>query len=67
MLNYKWSDAPSILNEICKIVENFTKEKYDYVLVHIYPSGNSSIGAHFDKEAMNSSIASVSLGATRKI
>lgn len=66
MLNYKWDDAPSILHEIKLIVEDFTKEKYDYVLVHIYPTGNSAIMYHQDREAMNSSIASVSLGATRK-
>jgi len=63
---YNWEDGPSILHEICKIVENFTKEKYDYVLVHIYPSGSAGINWHNDKEAMNSSISSVSLGATRK-
>lgn len=64
--SYDWKDAPSILHELCKIVENYTKEKYDYVLVHIYPSGEAAIAYHFDSEALNSSIASVSLGATRK-
>jgi len=63
---YKWEDAPSILVEICKLVEQYTNEKYDYVLVHIYPEGSSGISWHFDKEAIHSSIASVSLGATRK-
>jgi len=66
MTNYDWKDAPSILCEICKIVEDFTKESYDYVLVHIYPSGDAAIAPHRDSEALNSSIASVSLGATRK-
>ena len=63
---YSWIDAPSILMEICKLVEQYTKEKYDYVLVHIYPDGNSSISWHNDSEAINSSIASISLGAARK-
>lgn len=64
--SYDWKDAPSILHELCKIVEDYTKEKYDYVLVHIYPSGEAAIAYHNDFEALNSSIASVSLGATRK-
>lgn len=63
---YSWSDAPSILVEICKLVEQYTKESYDYVLVHIYTTGEASIAWHNDSEALNSSIASVSLGATRK-
>jgi len=66
MTNYDWSDAPSILHEICKIVEDFTKESYDYALVHIYPAGSASIAWHYDAEALGSSIASLSLGATRK-
>ena len=64
--NYNWKDAPDIIKEICKLIEQYTKEKYDYVLVHIYPSGNASINWHSDSEAIDSSIASVSLGATRK-
>ena len=63
---YNWENGPTILHEICKIIENYTKENYDYVFVHIYPSGDSGISWHNDTEAMNSSIASVSLGATRK-
>lgn len=63
---YDWSDAPSIITEICKLTEQYTNEKYDYVLVHIYPDGNSSINWHNDSEAMNSSVASVNFGATRK-
>ena len=44
----------------------FNGETYDYVLVHIYYSGKGSIAYHNDSEAMNSSIASVSFGSTRK-
>jgi alkylated DNA repair dioxygenase AlkB len=63
---YEWNDAPTIIHEICKLVEDYTHEQYDYVLVHIYKDGNSSINYHYDSEALNSSVASVSLGATRK-
>lgn len=61
-----YNETPSIITEICKFVEQFTKEKYDYVLVHIYKTGTASIGWHRDMEAINSSVASVSLGTTRK-
>jgi len=63
---YDWNEAPSIIHEICNLVEDYTQEKYNYVLVHIYIDGNSSINYHYDSEALNSSVASVSLGATRK-
>ena len=66
ILYYDWKDSTPILHEICNIVEDFTKESYDYVLVHIYGSGESGINWHNDSEAMNSPIASISLGATRK-
>ena len=64
--HYNWYDTPSILREICNLVQQYTHEIYDYVLVHIYPNGNSGINWHFDSEAMNTPIASVSLGASRK-
>lgn len=63
---YSWTDAPDILVEICNLVEDYTKFSYDYVLVHIYTSGKASIAWHNDKEALNSAVTSVSLGATRK-
>ena len=63
---YPWKYAPSIFAEICRIIESLTKEQYDYVLVHIYPSGTAGINFHSDSEAIESSVASVSLGATRK-
>ena len=66
VITYDWNDGPSILHEIYKFITDYTKEDYDYVLVHIYPDGNSSIAWHNDSEALNSSIASLSLGATRK-
>jgi alkylated DNA repair dioxygenase AlkB len=63
---YRWNNVPDILIEICKLVEQYTKENYDYVLVHIYPDGESGINWHNDSEGLNSSIASISLGSTRK-
>lgn len=64
--NYKWSEAPSILQEICKLVEQYTGKTYDYVLAHIYPSGISGIGWHSDSEALTSDVVSISMGAARK-
>jgi len=47
-------------------VEKHTGIKFDYVLFHIYATGKSSIGFHADEEALDSTVVSVSLGATRK-
>ena len=66
MAIYPWKYVPSIISDICRIIENVTQQKYDYVLVHIYPEGSSSISWHSDSEARESTIASLSLGATRK-
>lgn len=63
---YDWKDASDVLVEIAKLVEQYTNQKYDYVLVHLYKDGNGAIAWHNDTEAMNSQVASVSLGATRK-
>ena len=63
---YKHTEIPKSLEEIRTIVEKDSGEIFDYVLVHIYSSGNAAIGWHFDREALNSEIASISLGATRK-
>lgn len=48
-------------------IERFTNEKYDYVLVHLYEDGKSSIAWHNDKEALSTPVASISLGATRRM
>lgn len=64
--SYWWKDAPDIIHEICKLVEQKTHDEYDYVLVHIYPDGNANIAMHSDSEALGSTIASVSFGAQRK-
>lgn len=48
-------------------IQDLTGVKYDYVLVHLYPTGTASISSHNDKEALNSSVASISLGTTRRM
>ncbi len=63
---YPHDKVPPVLEDIRTRVELALGEVYDYCLVHIYETGESGIAWHFDSEAINSSIASVSLGATRK-
>jgi hypothetical protein len=58
-------DIPFI-QEIREKIELYIGKIFDYVLVHIYESGEGSINYHTDREAMNTTIASISLGATRK-
>ena len=65
MLSFDWTVVP-IISEIRTVIEKFLETKYDYCLVHIYRDGNDNIGWHNDKEALDSDIASVSFGATRK-
>lgn len=48
-------------------IEELTGIKYDYVLVHLYPNEKASISRHNDSEALNSSVASISIGATRRM
>jgi alkylated DNA repair dioxygenase AlkB len=71
--NYNYGDLPSFdwevsptISIIKEMIEKMLNTHYDYCLVHIYRNGNDSIGWHNDKEALNTDIASVSLGATRK-
>ena len=63
---YEHKQVPEVLKKIRTIVERETGFVYDYVLVHIYLDGSASINWHFDSEAVNTPICSVSLGATRK-
>ena len=63
---YNWSEAPKEVLDIKKSIEEYTQIKFDYVLLHIYVNGKSSIGYHSDSEAMNSTVVSISLGSTRK-
>ena len=62
---YDWSESP-LIEEIRKKVEGKVGTTFDYVLVHIYEDGNDYIGYHNDSEALESTVASVSFGATRK-
>ena len=58
---------PSILQLLEKLKKD-TKEEYNFVLVQEYKDGNVGIGWHADDERdifPNSTIASISLGATR--
>lgn len=57
---------PEKLAEIWTCVEDNFKIELDYVLVHIYRDHNDYLGWHNDKEALDSEIISVSLGATRR-
>jgi len=63
---YSWDGCPPGLLELVRDVQKVTGHCYDYILVHLYTDGNSYIGWHNDKEAEQSPIASLSLGATRK-
>jgi len=62
--NAKYKIVPEIIKKIRREVEILSKVIYDYVLVHIYRDGGG-ISWHNDKEALNSTIASVSFGITR--
>ena len=48
-----------------KLVEQFDLE-IDYGLVHYYPDYTSCIHWHYDKEAMNTPIACIHIGGTRR-
>lgn len=60
---YPWNE---ILLEIKKIVEEATSQKYQYMLMHLYRDHTDTLGYHRDREAWNSTIVSVSLGASRR-
>lgn len=61
-----WKETLIILKNI---VESVTKEKYNACLLNLYHNGEESMGWHCDNEkeiVANSSIASLSIGASRK-
>jgi len=62
---YDWSTAP-VTSWLREQVEDYCQNRFDYTLVHLYRDGEDKIDRHNDKEGLNSSIASLSLGATRK-
>ncbi len=61
-------DQSPTLTKIKQLVEEWTRIKFPYSLVHVYRTGEDVIPWHRDKEALNpdTSIISISLGATRK-
>jgi hypothetical protein len=62
---YNFITNETLLN-ILNTIENTMNVKFDYCLCHLYIDGNSSISWHNDKEALNTSVLSLSLGETRK-
>jgi alkylated DNA repair dioxygenase AlkB len=61
-----WKDPLIILKNI---VESLTKQTYNACLLNLYHNGEESMGWHSDNEkeiVANSSIASLSIGASRK-
>jgi hypothetical protein len=62
---HDWSKSPTI-QKIRDLVEAKHPGEYQYVLAHLYPTGASCIRWHLDSEALNSTVLSISLGATRK-
>lgn len=57
------------LEEVKLFIEQYTRQKYNACLLNYYHNGNEGMGWHADNEKEiipNSSIASVSLGASRK-
>jgi len=67
MPNYYDTISP-VLQKLWNNLHSVNNVRYQYALVHIYESGEHTIGWHNDKEAINppSHIFSVSLGAVRK-
>ena len=62
-----WKDPLFILKNI---VESLTKQTYNACLLNLYHNGEEAMGWHSDNEKeiiANSSIASLSIGASRKI
>ncbi len=62
---YSWEDCP-LLVKIKQKLEHDFNVVFSYCLVHIYRDSKDTLGYHCDSEALNTPVASVSLGATRK-
>jgi alkylated DNA repair dioxygenase AlkB len=66
--NYPQMFTP-LLNDLKKLVEGFSKENFNSVLLNYYRNGNDSVGFHSDDESElgeNPSITSMSFGGTRE-
>lgn len=62
-------DIPLFLHELYNNVQYCTNEKYNSILLNLYPNNKSSIGWHSDNEpelGHNPKIASISLGQCRQ-
>ena len=68
-----WHDNDKVSNVILKIkkkVEDFTNEKFNFVLINRYENGNNHINYHMDDEKeiiKESSIVGVTLGSQRDV
>ena len=63
---YLWSEAPKEILEIKRKVEESFRFTPNYVLCHVYRTHTDYLGWHNDREALNSQIVSISLGAERR-
>jgi alkylated DNA repair dioxygenase AlkB len=61
---YPWEKSPTLLI-IKQLLEEKIGVKFDYCLNQTYLDGKSTIGYHFDREALNTYVVSVSFGAGR--
>jgi hypothetical protein len=64
--SFSCKDVPDIIKRMRTTVELLTNQVYDYVLVHIYLTGESGIAYHADRECESSTVCSCSFGAPRK-
>lgn len=62
--NYDWTACQSLVAVRAQVETQF-QERYDYCLIHLYRNGEDKIEWHADRESLNSSVCSVSFGATR--
>jgi alkylated DNA repair dioxygenase AlkB len=63
--NVLWKDCP-LIQQLRETVEEKCGLSFDYVLIHIYEDGSDYIGYHNDREALTTTIASLSFGEPRK-
>lgn len=63
--SYDWNQSPAIV-WLRQQMEDHCQTTFDYCLVHLYRDGEDKIDKHSDKEGLNTVIASLSMGATRK-
>ena len=61
---YDWSES-SVIFHMKIYLEKLLDTKFTKALVHLYRNGEDKIDPHSDREAMNSIVASISLGTTR--